>query len=66
MKDCALKSILIKKKIRLNIFDDADENLISESLCKIDKKYYQQMIKNLFYLSLETRLNILFAIAILN
>ena len=60
MKDCALKSILMKKKIQLDI-DDSD---IDKFLCETDKKCYQQMIESLLYLSLETRSDISFAVAI--
>ena len=37
MKNCTLKSILMKKEIQLNI-DNSD---IDELLCKIDKECYQ-------------------------
>src|SRR5436190_24010016 len=62
MKDYALKSIFMKKKIQLNIDDfNADE-----FLCETDKECYQQMIESLFYLLLKTRSDISFAVAILN
>src|SRR5436190_14058933 len=60
MKDCILKSTLMKKKIQLDI------NIISESLCETDKEHYQQAIESLLYLSLETRSDILFAVVILS
>ena len=66
MKVCILKSTLMKKKIRLNILNNTDENLTNELLCETDKEYYQQIIENLLYLSLETRLDISFAVAILS
>ena len=60
MKDCTLKSILMKKKIWLDI------DVISKSLCETDKECYQQMIESLLYLSLETRPDISFAVVILS
>src|SRR5205809_6539500 len=60
MKDCVSKSILMKKKIQLDI------DVAGESLCKTDKEYYQQAIESLLYLSLETRSDISFAVAILS
>ena len=60
MKDWVSKSTLMKKKIWLNI------DVIDKSFCKTDKEYFQQMIKSLLYLSLETRSDISFAVAILS
>src|SRR5436190_21286329 len=60
MKDCASKSILMKKKIQLDI------DIISKLLCETDKKHYQQAIESLLYLSLKTRSDISFAVAILS
>ena len=54
MKDYALKSILMKKKICLDI------KITDKLLCKTDKEHYQ------LYLSLETRSDILFAVVILS
>ena len=62
IKDCTLKSTLMKKKIQLNI----DDFNASKSLCETDKEHYQQMIESLLYLSLETRSDISFAVAILS
>src|SRR5436190_5078697 len=62
MKDCILKSIFMKKKIQLNINDLN----VDEFLCETDKEHYQQMIESLLYLSLETRSDISFAVAILS
>ena len=62
MKNCASKSIFMKKKIQLDI-DDSD---VDESFCETDKKCYQQIIKSLLYLSLKIRSDILFVIAILS
>ena len=50
----------MKKKVQLDI------DIISKLLCETDKEHYQQAIENLFYLSLETRSDISFAIAILS
>ena len=66
MKDCTSKSTLMKKKIRLNILNNTDENLTDKSLCKTDKEHYQQTIESLLYLSLETRSDISFAVVILS
>ena len=62
MKNCILKSILMKKKIQLNI-DNSD---VDELLCETDKECYQQTIESLLYLSLEIRSDISFAVAILS
>ena len=62
MKNCTSKSTLMKKKIQLDI-DNSD---IDKLLCKTDKEHYQQTIKSLLYLSLETRSDISFAVAILS
>ncbi len=40
MKDCALKITLMNEKIWLNFIDDNNENLTSNSLSEVDKKYY--------------------------
>src|SRR5436189_987115 len=60
MKNCSPKSTLMKEKIRLDI------DIASEFLCETDKEHYQQAIESLLYLSLETRPDISFAIAILS
>ena len=60
MKDCTSKFILMKKKIQLDI------DVTDKSLCETDKECYQQMIKSLLYLSLETRSDISFVIMILS
>src|SRR5437762_4108862 len=62
MKNCTSKSTLMKKKIQLDI-----NNLnINESFCETDKEHYQQTIESLLYLSLETKSDILFIVAILS
>ena len=66
MKNCASKSIFIKKKIRLNFLNNADENLADELFCETDKECYQQTIESLLYLLLKTRLDISFAVVILS
>src|SRR5436190_12979641 len=60
MEDCALKSIPMNEKIRLNI------NIAGNPLTETDKEHYQQAIESLLYLSLGTRLDISFAVVILN
>ena len=62
MKDCALKSIFMKKKIQLDI----DNLNIDKLFCKTDKEYYQQAVGSLLYLLLDTRLDIVFVVIILS
>ena len=62
IKDCTSKFIFMKKKIQLDI-NNSD---VSELFCEINKKCYQQMIENLFYLSLKTKSDISFAVVILS
>ncbi len=66
MKDCILKIIFMNEKIQLNFIDNNDENLADNSLSEIDKKCYQQAIKNLLYLLLKIRLDIFLVIMILS
>ena len=60
MKDCTSKSTLMEEKIQLDI------DIISKFLCETDKEHFQQTIESLLYLSLETRSDISFAVAILS
>src|SRR5438034_11840056 len=60
MKNCSMKSTLMKEKIQLDI------DIVSKLLCKTDKEHFQQTIESLLYLSLETRSDISFAVAIFN
>ena len=56
----------MNEKIQLNFIDNNDENLADNSLSEIDKKCYQQAIKNLLYLLLKIRLDIFLVIMILS
>src|SRR5436190_10276143 len=60
MEDCAPKSTPMEEKIQLDI------DITGESLCETDKEHYQQAIGSLLYLSLGTRPDISFAVAILS
>src|SRR6266487_1744312 len=60
MEDCAPKATPMEEKIRLDI------DVAGEPLCETDKERYQQAIGSLLYLSLGTRPDISFAVAILS
>ena len=60
MKNSKLISTLIKSEAQLNL------DVIDESLNNEKKKWYQQEIKSLIYLMLETRFDITFAVEILS
>jgi hypothetical protein len=66
MEDCAPKPTPMDDKIRLDIQDDAGENLAGDPLSETDKERYQQAIGSLLYLSLGTRPDISLAVAILS
>src|SRR5438034_11257243 len=59
MEDCAPKPTLMNDKIQLDV--DITSNLLS----KTNKEYFQQAIRSLLYLLLETRQDISIAITIL-
>ena len=60
MKNSKLISTLMKSEAQLNL------DIVSKSLNNEEKKQYQQEIRSLIYLMLETRSDIVFAVEILS
>src|SRR5436190_10356840 len=65
MENYALKPIFMDDKIRLDIKVNSI-NIADDPLSKTDKEHYQQRVGSLLYLSLETRPDIFFTVAILS
>ena len=65
MENCAPKLTPMNDKIQLDI-EINNVNLTDDFLSETNKECYQQKVESLLYLSLETRSDIFFVVAILS